>query len=58
MSVRPIVPKPCPVCGVAMVASKADEESRADDIFTCLNCDFVLTHAPPAAGDPPGEPGE
>jgi len=31
-----------------MVASKSDERRADNDVFTCLNCDFVLTlSAPP-----------
>jgi hypothetical protein len=48
MTQRPPAPKPCPTCGIAMVASKSDERRADNDVFTCLNCDFVLTlSAPP-----------
>ena len=43
MNAKSFAPKPCPVCGTAMVASKSDAQRAQDDIFSCLNCDFVLT---------------
>ena len=30
--------KPCPVCKVAMQASKSDEQASEYDTFTCSNC--------------------
>ena len=38
--------KPCPVCGVAMVASKSSSERERFDIFTCLRCDAVISFEP------------
>ena len=47
------VPKPlrhCPVCGLAMVASKAQEGGREVDVFQCLRCGGVIAVAAPAPG--------
>jgi Zn-finger nucleic acid-binding protein len=38
--------KPCPLCGVAMVASKSSVEHERFDIFTCLRCDAVISFEP------------
>lgn len=47
------VPKPlrhCPVCGLAMVASKAQEGGREVDVFQCLRCGSVIEVAASAPG--------
>jgi hypothetical protein len=33
----------CPVCGIAMVGSKASDKSAHVDTFTCLRCDTVIS---------------
>jgi hypothetical protein len=38
----------CPVCGVAMLGSKSNENSADFDTFTCLTCDTVITLTPPS----------
>ena len=35
---RPSLPKPCPICKVAMLAGKSAESAPDFDIFTCLRC--------------------
>jgi hypothetical protein len=35
--------KHCPVCGVAMIASKSHPAAALHDTFTCLSCDTILT---------------
>jgi hypothetical protein len=40
----------CPVCGVAMQASKSREEMVGFDMFRCLNCDTTIIGAPPPDG--------
>jgi hypothetical protein len=44
-SLRPPL-KPCPVCKVAMQASKSDERLPVYDTFTCNNCGTVVISAP------------
>jgi hypothetical protein len=40
----------CPVCGVAMVASKSRDDSVEFDTFRCLSCETVISKpAPPPA---------
>lgn len=34
-----------------MVASRSDSRRGEDDIFTCLNCDFVLRLTPPSTSE-------
>ena len=44
----------CPVCGIAMVASKSREDLAYFDKFECLSCHTVINKGkprPPAAGD-------
>jgi Zn-finger nucleic acid-binding protein len=38
--------KTCPLCGIAMVASKSSAEHERFDIFTCLRCDAVISFEP------------
>jgi hypothetical protein len=43
----------CPVCKVAMLGGKLDEEGRQLDTFTCLQCETVVTTIPsPKRGNP------
>jgi hypothetical protein len=32
----------CPVCGIAMQASKSRDDLRNFDIFSCLSCDTTV----------------
>jgi len=43
----------CPICGVAMLASKSNEGSPQFDTFSCLKCDAVMTFASPRGGPAP-----
>jgi hypothetical protein len=36
----------CPVCGVAMLATKSDAASEDVDTFNCLRCNTVISLAP------------
>jgi hypothetical protein len=36
----------CPVCGVAMLASKSSEDRPDFDTFNCLRCRAVISLAP------------
>jgi hypothetical protein len=38
--------KPCPLCKIAMQASKSDEGAPEHDTFTCNNCGAVVISAP------------
>ena len=38
--------KHCPVCGVAMLASKSRPDSPDFDTFDCLRCDAVISETP------------
>jgi hypothetical protein len=46
--------RPCPVCGIAMQASKSRENLGDFDTFSCLSCEttIVVGKPQPAAGDP------
>jgi hypothetical protein len=37
----------CPVCGIAMLASKSRDDLPAPDIFECLQCHTVIREAKP-----------
>jgi hypothetical protein len=39
---RPPHPRPCPLCGVAMLGKKSHLESEQFDIFYCLNCKTMI----------------
>jgi C4-type Zn-finger protein len=41
----------CPVCGIAMLASKSREDLPHFDKFECLTCRSVISEAKPAGGD-------
>jgi hypothetical protein len=43
---RPVI-RHCPLCGVAMQARKSRDELDKPDVFECLNCDTVISRAPP-----------
>ncbi len=45
--------KTCPVCSLAMVAEKSNEDAPRPDTFSCLHCGCVISIAPsdPDAGD-------
>jgi len=42
---RPPRPKHCPICGIAMLASRAATGSRDIDRFECLSCDLVINYS-------------
>lgn len=45
----------CPLCGLAMISSKSDEQSAGFDTFSCLNCKTVISLAPPPKRPKPEE---
>jgi len=53
----PAHPRPpiqhCPLCGIAMLSSKSDEENAQFDTFSCLNCKTTITLAPPPKSPKP-----
>jgi hypothetical protein len=46
-------PKHCPICGVAMLASRSHGGHEADR-FECLGCDLVINYSG-GKGPPPRE---
>jgi transposase-like protein len=52
LNVPPPRPKHCPICGVAMLASRS-HGSREADRFECLSCDLVINYS---GGKRPGPP--
>ena len=44
----------CPLCGVAMLASKSNEDNQQFDTFACLRCETTVTFAPPPSAPKPG----
>jgi len=38
----PETPKRCPLCGLAMLASRSRPDSNRFDIFQCLHCETVV----------------
>ena len=38
--------KNCPICGLAMLASKSQEDAETYDIFRCLTCQSVVSLTP------------
>jgi hypothetical protein len=44
----------CPICGVAMLASKSSRDSPDFDTFDCLNCRAVISLAPVPTTPKPG----
>jgi len=44
----------CPLCGIAMQASKSREELPRFDTFNCLSCETTIIQA---QTPPPGRPG-
>jgi hypothetical protein len=49
-SPRPRI-RPCPVCGIAMQASKSREDLPDFDIFECLSCQTVIRESKPQPPD-------
>jgi len=43
--------RPCPVCGIAMQASKSQEELTDFDTFRCLNCQSTIQVTKPQPPD-------
>ena len=52
LNMTPPRPKHCPICGVAMLASRS-HGSRDADRFECLSCDLVINYS---AAKRPGPP--
>jgi hypothetical protein len=48
-SARPPL-KTCPICKLAMVASKTSPGAAAYDTFTCLDCKTVISLSPMEPG--------
>jgi rubredoxin len=46
----------CPVCGIAMQATKSRENLSDFDTFSCLSCDTTIIEAKPQPRD--GAPGK
>jgi len=44
----------CPLCGVAMLASKSNKDSQQFDTFACLRCETTITFAPSPEDPKPG----
>lgn len=42
MTRPPILPRPCPLCGIAMQASKSREDLLKFDVFQCLTCHTTI----------------
>ena len=56
MSEKPRPPiKTCPVCRIAMLASKSDESLPHYDTFNCPSCRSVISYAP-RRNEPKREP--
>jgi hypothetical protein len=45
----------CPVCGVAMLASKSRDDMANFDRFECLTCHTVVSQAKPPADQGPAD---
>src|SRR5262249_4714097 len=45
----------CPLCGIAMLSSKSDEQSTQFDTFSCLNCKTTISLAPPPKSPKPSQ---
>jgi len=56
MNSRPRPPiRNCPVCGIAMLAGKSQENQPHFDKFECLSCQSVITETrPPNGGENSG----
>lgn len=39
----------CPLCGIAMLASKSRDDRKHYDTFQCLTCHTTIVEAAPAA---------
>jgi C4-type Zn-finger protein len=46
----------CPVCGIAMQASKSREDLAHFDVFECQNCHSVIREAKRPAADSDEKP--
>jgi hypothetical protein len=46
MRTQPPPIRHCPICGVAMLASKSGQDSPDFDTFDCLRCRAVISMAP------------
>jgi len=54
VNLRPRI-RHCPICGIAMQASKSREGLADFDTFECLNCGTAISESkpqPPGTGDP------
>jgi len=40
---KPPQPKSCPICRLAMVAGKTDDDLAEFNTYECLRCDLVIT---------------
>jgi hypothetical protein len=45
----------CPVCGVAMLASKSKQDNPTFDTFRCLRCDSTINLATDTKSSKPKE---
>jgi predicted RNA-binding Zn-ribbon protein involved in translation (DUF1610 family) len=55
-SQRPPI-RPCPLCGIAMQASKSRETEAGYDTFRCLTCGTTIVEQPPSSRQEEGESG-
>jgi len=51
-AIRPPRPKHCPICGVAMLASRSAQGGGRPDRFECLSCDLVINYSNPGVIPP------
>jgi hypothetical protein len=49
--------RPCPICGVAMQASKSRDDLAAFDVFHCQTCETTITETPQRPADGGGGAG-
>jgi hypothetical protein len=52
LDMPPPRPKHCPICGVAMLASRS-HGGREADRFECLSCDLVINYSATKRPEPP-----
>jgi hypothetical protein len=43
--------RPCPICSIAMQASKSRDDLEHFDVFECQHCGAVITEAPQSPPD-------
>ena len=55
MSEDPPHPRPCPLCGIAMLGSKRRPTSTAFDHYECFNCQTVISLTKDFRRDDPSE---